>query len=142
MSEVREDDTAGRRGDDDPAGREADAGSGAISSALAEIRGDARARWAALVAGTVLGLAAAWVHWYGFLLGGALVGLASKDLKRALAAGLGFGLLAWGVFVGLVASGSGFAGVVQYAETGRLLFLSAGIPVGLSALGSLVRGVV
>jgi hypothetical protein len=142
MSEVRKDDTAGRRGDDDPPSRKADADSGAISSALAEIRGDARARWAALVAGTVLGLAAAWVHWYGFVLGGALVGLASTDLKRALAAGLGFGLLAWGVFVGLVASGSGFAGVVRYAEMGRLLYLSAGIPVGLSALGSLVRGVV
>ena len=133
MSEVREE----RRG-----GRPSDSEDGAITSALAEIRGDARARWAALAAGAVVGLLAAWVHWYGFLLGGALVGLASKDAKRALAAGIGFGLLGWVVFVGSVATGSGLVGVVKYAGMGQLLYLSAGIPVGLSALGSLVRGVI
>ncbi|WP_276301376.1 hypothetical protein [Halorussus lipolyticus] len=142
MSEIQGDGAAGRRGDDGPTGRQRDADPGAIATALAEIRGDARARWAALLAGAVVGLAVAWVHWYGFLFGGALVGLASKDLKRALAAGVGFGLLAWGVFVGLVATTGGLVGVVQYAEMGRLLYLSAGIPVGLSALGSLIRGVV
>jgi len=112
---------------------------GPVGSALAEIRSDRRARWAALVGGATVGLAAAWLHWYGFLLGGALVGLASKDLKRALAAGLGFGLLAWAVFAGLVAANGG---LVRYAEMGRLLYLSVGIPVGLGLLGSLVRGVV
>ena len=133
MSEVREE----RRG-----GRPSDSEDGAIASALAEIRGDARARWAALAAGAVVGLLAAWVHWYGFLLGGALVGLASKNTKRAFAAGIGFGLLAWVVFAGLVATTGGLVGVVKYTEMGRLLYLSAGIPVGLSALGSLVRGVI
>jgi len=133
MSEVREE----RRG-----GRPSDSEDGAITSALAEIRGDARARWAALAAGAVVGLLAAWVHWYGFLLGGALVGLASKDTKRALAAGIGVGLLGWVVSAGLVATTGGLVGVVKYAEMGRLLYLSAGIPVGLSALGSLVRGVI
>ncbi len=112
---------------------------GPFGTALAEIRADRRARWAALVGGTAVGLAAAWVHWYGFLLGGALVGLASKDLKRGLAAGLGFGLLAWAVFAGLVAANGG---LVRYAEMGRLLYLSVGIPVGLGLLGSLVRGAV
>ncbi|UPW00084.1 hypothetical protein M0R88_16410 [Halorussus gelatinilyticus] len=112
---------------------------GPLGSALAEIRGDRRARWAALVGGAAVGLAAAWVHWYGFLLGGALVGLASKDLKRALAAGAGLGLLAWAAFAGLVAANGV---LLQYAGMGRLLYLSVGIPVGLSALGSLVRGVV
>ena len=133
MSKVREE----RRG-----GRPSDSEDGAITSALAEIRGDARARWAALAAGAVVGLLTAWVHWYGFVLGGALVGLASKDAKRALAAGIGVGLLGWVVFVGSVATGSELVGVVKYAEMGRLLYLSAGIPVGLSALGSLVRGVI
>ncbi|WP_135854665.1 hypothetical protein [Halorussus salinus] len=112
---------------------------GPFGSALAEIRGDRRARWAALVGGAAVGLAAAWLHWYGFLLGGALVGLSSKDLKRALAAGVGFGLLAWAVFAGLVAANGG---LVRYAEMGRLLYLSVGIPVGLSTLGSLLRGAV
>ena len=133
MSEVREE----RRG-----GRSSNSEDGAIASALAEIRGDARARWAALAAGAVVGLLAAWVHWYGFLLGGALVGLASKDAKRALAAGIGFGLLGWVVFAGFVATTGGLVGIVKYAEMGRLLYLSAGIPIGLSALGSLVRGVI
>ena len=127
MSDISEDLTANR------------ADAGPLGSALAEIRTDARARWAALLAGAVAGLAAAWLHWYGFLLGGALVGLASKNVKRGLAAGVGFGVLAWAVFAGLVAANGG---LVQYAETGRLLYLSVGIPVGLSALGSLVRGVV
>jgi hypothetical protein len=67
---------------------------GLLEGALAGIRTDARARWAALAAGAIVGLEVAWVHWYGFLLGGALVGLASKNAERGLAAGLGFGLLA------------------------------------------------
>ncbi|WP_276281732.1 hypothetical protein [Halorussus caseinilyticus] len=106
---------------------------------LREVRSDARARWAGLLAGTVVGLAAAWVHWYGFLVGGALVGLVSADAKRGLLAGVGFGLVAWAVFAGLVAANGG---LVAYAGMGRLLYLSVGIPVGLAALGSLVRGVV
>ncbi|WP_128478195.1 hypothetical protein [Halorussus pelagicus] len=127
MSELSDDLTASR------------AETGPLGSALAEIRTDARARWAALLAGVVVGLAAAWVHWYGFLLGGAVVGLASKNVKRGLAAGIAFGVLAWAVFAVLVAANGG---LVQYARMGRLLYLSVGIPVGLSALGSLVRGVV
>ncbi|WP_137287542.1 hypothetical protein [Halorussus salinisoli] len=106
---------------------------------LTEIRADHRARWFGLAAGVAVGLAAAWVHWYGFLLGGLLVGLVSKDLERGLAAGIGFGLLAWAVFAGLVAANGGLE---EYAATGRLLYLSVGIPVGLSALGSLIRGAV
>jgi hypothetical protein len=43
------------------------------------------------------------------------------------------------VFAGLVTANGG---LVQYAGTGQLLYLSVGVPVGLSALGSLVRGVV
>ncbi|WP_435178012.1 hypothetical protein [Halorussus sp. AFM4] len=131
---VRDDRVAGP---DDPDSAGGDRG--AVSTALAEIRGDARARRAALVAGAVAGLAAARVHWYGLLLGGALVGLVSRDVKRGLLAGVGFGLLAWAVFAGLVASTGGLG---AYLATGRLFYLSVGIPVGLAALGSLVRGVV
>ena len=128
MSEIREDRDASRS---DP---------GAVQTALAEIRGDTRARWAALAAGAAVGLLAAWFHWYGFVLGGALVGLAPQNLKRGLLAGIGFGLLAWAVFVGLLVTKGGFVGLVKYTEMGRLLYLSVGIPVGLAALGSLVRG--
>ncbi|MFC4450299.1 hypothetical protein [Halorussus aquaticus] len=106
---------------------------------LTEIRTNRRERWFALAAGVAVGLAAAQVHWYGFVLGGALVGVVSKDAKRGLLAGISFGVLAWAFFAGLVAANGG---LLKYAGMGRLLYLSVGIPVGLSALGSLVRGVV
>jgi hypothetical protein len=109
-----------------------------VRSWLADVRADRRARWAATLAGIVVGLTVAWVHWLGFVLGGALVGLAATDAKRALAAGLGFGLLAWGVFAGLLAANGALAG---YFAMGRLLYLSVGIPVVGALLGSLVRAV-
>lgn len=109
-----------------------------IRAWLTEVRTNRRERWASFAAAAVVGLAVAWVHWYGFLLGGALVGLVSKNAKRGLLAGIGFGLLAWAVFVALLAS-NGTLG--PYLGMGRLLGLSAAIPVVASALGSLVRGV-
>ena len=112
---------------------------GVARSWLREVRTDRRTRWLALAAAVAVGLAAAQVHWYGFVLGGALVGLVSVNPKRGLLAGIGFGVLAWTVFAGLVAANGG---LVAYAGMGRLLYLSVAIPVGLSALGSLVRGVV
>lgn len=112
---------------------------GVVRGWLRELRTDRRTRRFAMLAGVAVGLAAAQVHWYGLVLGGALVGLVSKNTKRALVAGLGFGLLAWGVFAGLLAANDA---LLAYAGTGRLLYLSVGIPVGLGALGSLVRGVV
>jgi len=106
---------------------------------LRELRTDRRTRWFAILGGVAVGLAAAQVHWYGLVLGGALVGLVSKNATRALLAGLGFGLLAWGVFAGLLAANDA---LLAYAGMGQLTALSLGIPVALSALGSLVRGVV
>lgn len=116
-----------------------DSNGSAFAAALAEIRSDARARRSALALGAIVGLAVAWVHWYGFLLGGALVGLVSKDGKHAVLAGVAFGLLAWVGFVGLLAS---HGALVEYAAMGRVLYVSAAIPVVASTLGSLVRGVV
>jgi asparagine N-glycosylation enzyme membrane subunit Stt3 len=106
---------------------------------LREVRTNRRERWYALVAAAVVGLAAAWVHWYGFVLGGALVGLVSKNLKRGLLAGLGFGLLAWVVFTALLASHGALG---AYLGMGQVTALSAAIPVAGSLLGSLVRGIV
>ena len=106
---------------------------------LTEVRGDRRTRWAAVAAGVALGLAVACVHWLGVVLGGALVGLVSKTAARAVLAGLAFGLLSWAVFAALLAANGG---AVEYAATGRLLYLSLGIPVGGALLGSLIRGVV
>ena len=106
---------------------------------LREVRTNRRERWYALAAAAVVGLAVAWVHWYGFVLGGALVGLVSKDAKRGLLAGVGFGLLAWVVFAGLLASNGALG---AYLGMGQVTTVSAAIPVVGAALGSLVRGVV
>lgn len=106
---------------------------------LTEVRADGRARFAAVLAGVALGLAVAWVHWSGLVLGGALVGLVSKNVKRGLLAGLAFGLFAWAVFAALIGSNGG---LMAYLEMGRITAVSVAIPVVGSLLGSLVRGVV
>jgi hypothetical protein len=106
---------------------------------LRELRSNRRERWYALLGATILGLAAACVHWYGFVFGGALVGLVSKNLKHGLLTGLGFGLLAWVIFATLLAS-HGTLG--PYLGMGQITALSAVIPVAGALLGSLVRGVV
>ncbi|WP_132058436.1 hypothetical protein [Halorussus amylolyticus] len=106
---------------------------------LGELREDRRARWFAVATAVAIGLAVAQIHWYGFVLGGALVGLVSKDTKRALLAGLAFGILAWVVFAGVLASNGA---LLKYVEMGQVLGVSAAIPVVAAGLGSLVRGVV
>lgn len=106
---------------------------------LTEVRTNRRERWVTLATVAAIGLAAAWVHWYGFVLGGALVGLVSKNVERGLLAGLGFGVLAWVVFAGLLAS---HGALVAYLGMGQITGVSAAIPVAGSLLGSLVRGVV
>jgi hypothetical protein len=106
---------------------------------LTEIRTNRRERWYALVGAAALGLVAAWVHWYGFVLGGALVGLVSKNVKRGLLAGIGFGVLAWVGFVALLAS---YGSLTGYLGMGQVTALSAAIPIVGGLLGSLVRGAV
>ena len=105
---------------------------------LAEIRAERRARWFALAAAVVVGLAAAQVHWYGLFLGGALVGLVSKTARRGLLAGVAFGILAWAAFAAQLGSHGALA---AYLGMGRVFYLSAAIPVVAGAVGSLIRGV-
>lgn len=61
---------------------------------LSEVRANARRRAVALALAMVAGLAVAWVHWLGLFVAGALVGLVSRSLPRAVV---------WGVVVGLLA---------------------------------------
>lgn len=111
----------------------------AVDERLTAVRTDPRQRAAALAVGAVLGLALAQVHWIGFVVGGALVGLASRSLPRALAAGFGFGVLAWLAFAALLAAHGSLNG---YLGTGQLLYVSVAIPLLGGTLGSLARGVV
>ena len=111
----------------------------AATDGLAAVRRDPRKRAAALAVGAVVGLAVAQVHWVGLVLGGALVGLASRDLLHALAAGLAFGVLAWLAFAALLAARGALDG---YLGAGRLLYVSVAIPLLGGTFGSLARGVV
>lgn len=74
-------------------------GSAAERERLAVVRTGKLADPALLVA-TVVGLASITLHWAGVVLGGALVGLLASSVRRAVAAGLTFGLLVVVVFGG------------------------------------------
>ncbi|ELZ91431.1 hypothetical protein C440_13994 [Haloferax mucosum ATCC BAA-1512] len=70
-------------------------------SVVSELR---RGRYAelALVVATIVGLAAAAVHWIGLAVGGALVGVLATSLRRAVPQGLTFGGVAVALHVGIV----------------------------------------
>jgi hypothetical protein len=85
----------------------------------------------------VVGLAVAWFHWVGLLVGGVLVGALARSWSRALAAGLGFGLLAWVVFLAVLSDAGRLA---AYWGSGQLLYVSLAIPLVLGLVGSLAYG--
>ena len=105
---------------------------------LESLRENPRVRWSAFALAVLVAVSIATVHWIGFVLGGALAGLASTNLKRALVAGFAVGVVAWLVWVALLAAG-GVAG--KYFAMGQILAVSAAIPIAGSLLGSLARGV-
>lgn len=95
--------------------------------------------WLAVLVAAALGLALATVHPVGFAVGGALVGVLAYNLKRALMAGLGFGLLSLAVF-GAVLFANG--ALDPALATGQMVYVTAAIPLAASVLGSLARGLV
>lgn len=89
-----------------------------------------------MVVAILVGLVAAALHWAGLFLGGALVGLAAETRKRALLAGLGFGVLVWVVFAAtLLASGD----LGQYLAMGQITVVGLAIPVTTATFATLVR---
>lgn len=106
---------------------------------LDHVRADRSRRRAVMLVGAAVGLAVAQVHWFGLLLGGALVGLASRSLPRALLAGLAFGVGALALFLGELA----VAGSLRPAlALGQLTYLAVATPLAAGLVGSLARGVV
>lgn len=102
------------------------------------VRENPQYHWVGLLIACLLGLIAATVHWFGLVVGGALVGLLATDIKRAILSGIGFGLLVVLVWGGLLA----VAGSLGKAMAmGEFALFPVGIALGLSVLGSLVRGV-
>lgn len=109
----------------------------APAGTLERVRTEPRTHAAAALLAVVVGLAAAWLHWLGLIVGGALVGLTAASLPRALVGGVGFGLLALVAFA-VSLGGDAFA-VVEMVPA---VYVTVAAGLGLPLLGSLVRGVV
>jgi hypothetical protein len=132
-------------GEDAPESDDADASTGAddrpirarIDAALAPVR---RGRYAepALLVAVLFGVAASTVHWAGLVLGGALVGLVSHSLRRAVVNGLSFGLF---VLVGFAGWLAWQGALLTWPTTGQLFLLTVVSALGLPVLASgAVRG--
>lgn len=102
---------------------------------LRRVRTQPRAHRLALAATVVVGLALAWIHWLGLLVGGALVGFVAPTVRRALLAGVGFGLVVLVVFAVTLGSSVGKALAMAPAS-----YLAIGAALGLPVFGSLFRG--
>jgi hypothetical protein len=96
-----------------------------------------RAQLLVAVVAVVASLALASVHWLGLLVGGVAVGLLASSWPRALAAGVGFGALAWSAFLGTLWRAGRLA---AYWDAGLLLYASVGIPLALGLAGALSYG--
>lgn len=85
----------------------------------------------------VVGVALASVHWFGLVLGGALVALPQRSLGRGLLAGFLFGGVVLTVFVvDLAAAGAG-PGFLRF---GLLRDVAIVMSLGLPTFGALARG--
>ncbi|WP_436923698.1 hypothetical protein [Halosimplex amylolyticum] len=94
-------------------------------------------RRALTVAAVVAGLALASVHWAGLLVGGALVGLCRPTLRRAIVAGLGFGV----VVIAVAAAQLSLAGTLDESlAMGSILLVGVVVPLVAGPLGASVRG--
>lgn len=105
---------------------------------LLRIRGTRRTRWVALVATGLLGLGLAWLHWLGLFAAGALVGLVSRDVPRAVTAGLAMGLLVLAVQVLAVPP----MGPGEFLALSPPSYLAVAAALLAPAWGSLGRGVI
>lgn len=82
-----------------------------------------------------IGLVAASIHWFGLVLGGALLGLASPTLARSVGYAITFGALVLGVFVLTIDSS-----VWLVLEMTPIVYVTVASAFGLPAFGSLLRG--
>lgn len=103
---------------------------------LRTVRRTAQLRWAAFILATLVGLGLASLHWLGLLVGGAMVSVPAQSPRRGLAAGVCFGLFAWGTFLLLLVLAGTLPAVLG---TGRLVAVSFLVAVLAGAVGSVAR---
>jgi len=108
-----------------------------VSSRLFALQRDPRRRGVATAGALLLGVVLGTFHWAGLLVGGALVGLCQPTLRRALATGLGYGVLV----VAVVSLRLALAGTLDEV-LGTWPLLGVGVAVALVAgpVGALARG--
>lgn len=103
---------------------------------LERVRTEPRLYVAALAISIVVGLALSTIDWLGLVVGGALVGIVSENLLRAVGAGLLFGVIVLAAF--LVTLGGSATAVPEMTP---IVFVTVGAAIALPILGSLARGV-
>jgi hypothetical protein len=109
-----------------------------LDARLAAVRADDRRRRVALAGALLLGLAAATIHWWGLVVGGALVGLTRRTVPRALLAGFGFGILVLALFLVVTPATS----VDALATLRPLSFLTVGVALVAPVWGALLRAAI
>ncbi|MDZ7730766.1 MAG: hypothetical protein U5K37_07365 [Natrialbaceae archaeon] len=101
------------------------------------VRTEPRYMAVGLAVAVVIGVLLAFVHWFGLVIGGALVGLVSRSLPVAIASAVGFGVVVIVVFVATLGEPA-----ATVTEMQPIVFITLGAPIGLPVIGSLIRGIV
>ncbi|WP_306438829.1 hypothetical protein [Natronococcus pandeyae] len=105
-----------------------------VERVLERVRTEPRAHGVAVLVVVSIGLALAWLHWFGLVLAGALVGLISPTVWRALAGALGFGVIVLAAFaIGLGDS------AWRVLEMSPIVYVTVASAIGLPVFGALIR---
>lgn len=137
-----EDTTENTEDDSEPRYSEEDlppAGAGSWTpEILAEIRGDPFKSGVGVVVAAVVGVGFAWFHWAGLFVAGALVGLFSETVPRAVVAGFIVGVLVLVVQVGV----SPVMGAGEFVGLSPPSYVAVAAGLLMPIWGSLIRGVI
>ncbi|MXV62326.1 hypothetical protein GS429_09680 [Natronorubrum sp. JWXQ-INN-674] len=102
---------------------------------LERIRTEPGPHAVAVVIAVALGLLFSWLHWFGLVVGGALVSVLAPNLRRGVVGAVAFGAVVLVAFA--FALGSSTWIVIEMTPVVYLVVASA---FGLPVLGSLLRG--
>ncbi|WP_121742729.1 hypothetical protein [Natronorubrum halophilum] len=108
-----------------------------VETVLERLRTEPRAHAVAVGIAIAIGLVLSWLHWFGLVLGGGLIGLVSATLPRAALGAVGFGALVLVVFA--LSLGGSLRPVLEMTP---VVYLTVASAIGLPLFGSLLRGLV